>query len=68
MKGGLSDFVVYLNEGKTELYKKPIHISGETDLVKMELAIQYTDSFTENMFSFVNNIPTSEGGTHETGF
>jgi len=67
-EGGLSDFVIYLNEGKSELFKKPIHVSGETDLVKMELAIQYTDSFTENMFSFVNNIPTSEGGTHETGF
>ena len=67
-EGGLSDFIVYLNEGKTELYKKPIHLMGETDLVKMEAAIQYTDSYTENMFSFVNNIPTSEGGTHETGF
>lgn len=67
-EGGLSDFILYLNQGKDALFKKPIHISGETDLVKLEAAIQYTDSFNENTFSFVNNIPTTEGGTHETGF
>jgi DNA gyrase subunit B len=67
-EGGLSDFILYLNEGKNILFKKPIHLVGETDFLKLELAIQYTDSYTENMFSFVNNIPTSEGGTHETGF
>ncbi len=67
-EGGLSDFILYLNEGKNILFKQPIHIAGESDVLKLELAIQYTDSYTENMFSFVNNIPTSEGGTHETGF
>lgn len=67
-EGGIKDFVTYLNEGKTILYKDPIFISGENKVVKIELAIQHTDSYTENMFSYVNNIPTTEGGTHETGF
>lgn len=67
-EGGIKDFAVYLNESKTCLYKEPVYIFGETKLVKLELAIQHTDSYTENMFSYVNNIPTTEGGTHETGF
>lgn len=65
--GGIKNYVSYLNEGKTELYKEPIYISGESGQVKLELAIGHTDTYTENVFSFVNNIPTSEGGTHETG-
>lgn len=67
-EGGIVDFVKYLNEGKTALYKDPIFISGESKVLKMEVAIQHTDSYTENTFSYVNNIPTTEGGTHETGF
>ncbi|MGN0748057.1 MAG: type IIA DNA topoisomerase subunit B [Christensenellales bacterium] len=67
-EGGLKDFAIYLNEGKTALYKEPVYISGESKLIKLELAIQHTDTYTENMFSYVNNIPTTEGGTHETGF
>lgn len=67
-EGGLSDFILYINEGKSTLFKEPIGISGKTDVVELEAAIHYTDSYTENVFSFVNNIPTSEGGTHETGF
>ena len=67
-EGGLKDFAIYLNEGKTALYKEPVNISGESKLIKLELAIQHTDTYTENMFSYVNNIPTTEGGTHETGF
>lgn len=67
-EGGIIDFVKYLNEGKTVLYKDPIFISGESKVLKMEVAIQHTDSYTENTFSYVNNIPTTEGGTHETGF
>lgn len=67
-EGGISDFVRYLNEGKTTLYKDPIFLSGESKVLKMEIAIQHTDSYTENTFSYVNNIPTTEGGTHETGF
>ena len=67
-EGGLKDFAIYLNENKTPLYKDPVYISGESKLVKLELAMQHTDTYTENMFSYVNNIPTTEGGTHETGF
>lgn len=67
-EGGIVDFVKYLNESKTVLYKDPIFISGESKVLKMEVAIQHTDSYTENTFSYVNNIPTTEGGTHETGF
>ena len=67
-EGGIVDFVKYLNESKTNLYKDPIFISGESKVLKMEVAIQHTDSYTENTFSYVNNIPTTEGGTHETGF
>ena len=66
--GGLVDFIGYLNEAKTTLFKPAIYIEGETDSLKMSAAIQYTDSYTESFFSYVNNIPTSEGGTHETGF
>ncbi|MBO5103305.1 MAG: DNA gyrase subunit B [Clostridia bacterium] len=65
--GGLSDFVKYLNENKTVEHSKPIHFEAKSDLVQLECALQYTNNYTENVFSYVNNIPTSEGGTHETG-
>lgn len=67
-EGGLRDFTLYLNEGKNKLFNPPIYLEGESNLVKLEASIQYTDSYTENSFSYVNNIPTTEGGTHETGF
>lgn len=67
-EGGLKDFTLYLNEGKNKLFNSPIHLEGESNSVKLEASIQYTDSYTENSFSYVNNIPTTEGGTHETGF
>ena len=66
--GGLVDFITYINEMKSSLFKEPIYIEAESDNLKLEAAIQYTDSYTESFFSYVNNIPTSEGGTHETGF
>lgn len=66
--GGLVDFISYINEAKNPLYKPAIYIEGESDEIKMSAAIEYTDSYTESFFSYVNNIPTSEGGTHETGF
>ena len=66
-KNGLKDFIKYLTDGSTTLYKEPIYIEGKSDLVSLNLAIQHIDSYTENTFSFVNNIPTTEGGTHETG-
>ncbi len=66
-EGGLGDFVRYLNKDKNTL-GEPILFEGRKDSTYLRVAIQYTDSYTESLFSFVNNIPTSEGGTHETGF
>ena len=66
--GGLVDFVKYLNETKAPAFENPIYLKGERDGVFLEIALQYTDAYTENIFSYVNNIPTTEGGTHETGF
>ena len=67
-EGGISDFVKSLNEGKSALYSKPLYYKTEADGVLVEFSIQHTGEFTENLFSFVNNIPTPEGGTHESGF
>jgi len=64
---GLNDFMNYVNNGATTLYDKPIYIEGQLDTVKLAVSIQHTDGYSENIFSYVNNIPTSEGGTHETG-
>jgi len=66
--GGLKDFVKYINEGKTVLYDDPILIEDEENGIKVEIAIQHTDSYNESVFSFVNNISTGDGGTHEVGF
>jgi len=66
-EGGLKDFIVYLNEGKTIEQKTPIYIEGKSNLVELHCAMQYTNNYNENVFSYVNNIPTTEGGTHETG-
>ncbi len=66
-EGGISDFADYLVEGKNKLFPKPIYIEQEEKDFQMELAVVYTDTYTENCFSYVNNIPTTEGGTHETG-
>ncbi|MCH5158560.1 MAG: type IIA DNA topoisomerase subunit B [Clostridiales bacterium] len=67
-EGGIVDFVKYINEAKNMLYEEPVMIKGEKDGIAMELSFQHTDAYTENLFSYVNNIPTTEGGTHETGF
>ena len=67
-KGGLSSFVEYINENKAALFRKPIYFRKEKDGVDVEVAIQYNDSYNENLFSYVNNINTIEGGTHLTGF
>ena len=66
--GGLHDFAMYLNEGKTPLYLNPIGYKTEKEGILIEFAMQHTGEFTESLFSFVNNIPTPEGGFHETGF
>ena len=67
-QGGIADFVSYLNKDKTLLYEKPIVFEAQKDDILLSLAIQYTDAYTESTYSYVNNIPTPEGGTHETGF
>ncbi len=67
-QGGIVDYVKYLNADKTPLFEEPIYLEGTREDVIFRAAIQYTDSYTENVFSYVNNIPTGEGGTHETGF
>ena len=66
--GGIADFAAYLNEGKNKLYAQPLYYKGEKDGILVEFAIQHTGDFTESLFSFVNNIPTPEGGYHEMGF
>jgi len=67
-EGGVKDFVSYLDETRESLVKEPIYITGEVDMVPVELAIGYNRSYTENVHSYVNNINTREGGTHITGF
>ena len=66
--GGVSEFVTYINRNKNPLYPNPVYFQGEKAGVQVEIAIQYTDSYTENVFTFVNNINTHEGGTHLFGF
>lgn len=67
-EGGIIDYVRYLNTGKTVLDDTVIYLEGQRDTTIARIAIQYTDGYTESMFSYVNNIPTGEGGSHETGF
>ncbi|MBN2603921.1 MAG: DNA topoisomerase (ATP-hydrolyzing) subunit B [Candidatus Thermoplasmatota archaeon] len=67
-KGGISEFVKYINRNKTPLYPDPILLKAEREDFEAELAIQYTDGYTENIFTFANNINTHEGGTHLSGF
>ncbi|MBR2498663.1 MAG: DNA gyrase subunit B [Clostridia bacterium] len=66
--GGIVDFVKYLNEGKNSLYSDPLYVSATKDNIQVEIAIQHTDAYVDSVYSYVNNIPTGEGGTHETGF
>lgn len=66
-EGGITDFVKSLNKGSA-LYPEPIYGKGEKDGIIVEFAIQHTPSYVDRVFSYVNNIPTGEGGMHETGF
>ena len=66
--GGIADFVKYLNSGKTVLYDKPLYASAKKDGILVEFSIQHTGAYVDSVCSYVNNIPTPEGGTHETGF
>jgi len=67
-EGGIVEFVRYINKTKNVLHDKPIYITGQRDDVLIEAALQYTDSYSENIHTFVNNINTIEGGTHLIGF
>lgn len=66
--GGLVSFVKHLDENKTPLHQDPIHFQQTSGLVEIEVAMQYNDSFAENLFSFANNVNTVDGGTHLSGF
>jgi len=65
---GLKDFVRYINKSKEVLNEEPIYFEAKKDDVMIEIAIQYNDGYSENIYSFANNIRTQEGGTHEIGF
>lgn len=67
-KGGIIDFVKYLDESEKSIMGKPIFISGERENVQVEVAFQYNESYNDNTYTFVNNINTHEGGTHLEGF
>jgi DNA gyrase subunit B len=67
-EGGLKEFVLYLDNSKQRLTDEPIYVKGKEENVEIEVALQYNTSFTENIYSFVNNINTREGGTHVKGF
>ena len=66
--GGLCEFVKYINRNKKPLHPTPIYFQAEREDTQVEIAIQYTDGYTENIFTFANNINTHEGGTHLYGF
>ncbi|QHT58665.1 DNA topoisomerase (ATP-hydrolyzing) subunit B [Paenibacillus lycopersici] len=67
-EGGIIEFVKYLNRSREALHEAPIYVEGSKDNIQVEVALQYNDSYTENIYSFANNINTHEGGTHESGF
>ena len=67
-EGGIKEFVSYLSRNKEVLHQEPIYIEGEKDGIIVEISLQYNDSYTENLYSFANNIDTIEGGTHLSGF
>src|ERR1700704_2982498 len=72
-QGGISEFIKHLNRGKSVLHEKPIHFEADKEMpekgtITMEVALQYNDGYSENVFSFANNINTVDGGTHLSGF
>ncbi len=66
--GGIAEFIKHLNRGKQVLHEKPIYMEAERDGVAMEIGLQYNDGYSENVFSFANNINTVDGGSHLSGF
>ena len=67
-EGGIGSYVAYLNQNKTVMFEEPIYMDKMVDKVRVEVAMQYTDSYNESILSFANNINTHQGGTHLTGF
>ncbi|MBM4330394.1 MAG: DNA topoisomerase (ATP-hydrolyzing) subunit B [Deltaproteobacteria bacterium] len=67
-KGGIVSFVEYLNKNRGIIHPKPIHLEGEKEGLYLDIALQYNDGYTENLFSFANNINTHDGGAHLVGF
>ena len=67
-EGGIAAFIEHINENKNVLHESPVYFSGKSEDVEIEVAFQYNDSYTERIYSFVNNINTVDGGTHLTGF
>jgi len=67
-KGGLAEFVKYLNRKNTPLFPEPVHIKGEKENVPVDLSLTYNETYSSNILTFVNNINTIEGGTHLAGF
>src|SRR5919201_3585273 len=68
INGGIAEFIRHLNRGKSVLHDRPIYMEAERDGVAMEIALQYNDGYSENVFSFANNINTVDGGSHLSGF
>ena len=66
-EGGISEYVKFINQGKTAVHEKVIHLEGEDSGVQFEVALQYNTTYNANIYSFVNNINTHDGGTHEEG-
>ena len=67
-EGGIASFISYINKNKTPLHQDPIYFEAERDDVQVEVAIEYNEGFNENIFTYVNNINTKDGGTHLAGF
>jgi len=67
-EGGIIEFVRYLNRNREPLHENPIYVEGIKDGIQAEISLQYNDGYSENIYSFANNINTHEGGTHESGF
>ena len=66
-EGGISEYVKFINQGKTQIHENIIHLEGMEDNVFFEVALQYNTGYNDNIYSFVNNINTHDGGTHEDG-
>ncbi|HDX9578754.1 TPA: DNA topoisomerase (ATP-hydrolyzing) subunit B [Bacillus pseudomycoides] len=67
-EGGIKSYVEHLNRSKEPIHEEPVYVEGEKDGVQVEVALQYNEGYTTNIYSFTNNIHTYEGGTHEVGF